>query len=257
MSGASFGQIDNQAGYHMAIERSEHPVVAFADKAAKVYKSGDSEIVALQATSLEIRKGELLLIVGPSGSGKTTLLSLFGCVIYPTTGKIVIDNVDTNTLNDKAMAALRLHTIGFVFQNFNLVAPLTAEENVMLPLQLQGVHAAEARERAHLAIAKVGMSDRLKQLPRQLSGGQQQRIAVARALVTEPKLILCDEPTASLDSKSAAIVMEELRELADQGRALAVVTHDMRLKPFAHRMITVENGVAREASADELATFGH
>jgi putative ABC transport system ATP-binding protein len=230
--------------------------VAFLDNASKVYKSGDSEIVALQPTSMQVNKGELLLIIGPSGSGKTTLLSLLGCVIYPSTGAVNVKGTDTNSLNDKAMAALRLNTIGFVFQNFNLVAPLTAEENVMLPLRLQGVPDKEARQRAHAAIAKVGMSDRLKQLPKQLSGGQQQRVAVARALVTEPALMLCDEPTASLDAKSANIVMEELRQLADAGRALAVVTHDMRLKPYAHRIIEVENGIAREVSLDE-ASLGH
>lgn len=231
-------------------------VVAFVEEASKVYKSGDTEIVALQPTSMQVRKGELLLIIGPSGSGKTTLLSLLGCVIYPSNGKVVINGTETNTLNDKQMAAVRLNNIGFVFQNFNLVAPLSAEENVMLPLTLQGVEEKEARRRAHAAIAKVGMSDRLKQLPRQLSGGQQQRIAIARALVTEPLLMLCDEPTASLDSKSATVVMEELRELADQGRALAVVTHDMRLRPYAHRVIEVENGVARELALDEVGA-GH
>jgi putative ABC transport system ATP-binding protein len=227
-------------------------IVARVDGASKIYKSGDTEIVALQPTTMEVRKGELLLIIGPSGSGKTTLLSLLGCVIYPTQGTVNIVGLDTTKLNDKQMAALRLNNIGFVFQNFNLVAPLSAEENVMLPLQLQGVSDKEARKRAHNAIAKVGMSDRLKQLPKQLSGGQQQRVAIARALVTEPALMLCDEPTASLDGKSANIVMEELRELADQGRALAVVTHDMRLKPFAHRVIEVENGIAREVALDEL-----
>jgi len=233
----------------------EQTVVARVHEASKIYKSGDTEIVALQPTTMHVRKGELLLIIGPSGSGKTTLLSLLGCVIYPSGGNVIIRGTDTNTLNDKQMAALRLNSIGFVFQNFNLVAPLTAEENVMLPLRLQQVDEKTARERARAAIAKVGMSDRLKQLPRQLSGGQQQRIAIARALVTEPALMLCDEPTASLDSKSANVVMEELRELADQGRALAVVTHDMRLQQYAHRIITVENGVAREGAPTELA--GH
>jgi putative ABC transport system ATP-binding protein len=235
------------------ISSHEHSVIASVSGASKVYKTGDTEIVALQPTTMEVRKGELLLIIGPSGSGKTTLLSLLGCVIYPTEGTVNISGTETTNLNAKQMADLRLSNIGFVFQSFNLVAPLSAEENVMMPLRLQGVGEKEARLRAHAVIERVGMSDRRKQLPRQLSGGQQQRIAIARALVSEPKLMLCDEPTAALDVKSVSIVMQELREIADSGRALAVVTHDMRLKPYAHRIIEVENGIAREVSADELS----
>lgn len=232
-------------------------IVAHVSGASKVYKTGDTEIIALQPTSMEVRRGELLLIIGPSGSGKTTLLSLLGCVIYPTQGVVNINGTDTTRLNSKQMADLRLKNIGFVFQSFNLVAPLTAEENVMMPLRLQGVPEKEARERAHAVIERVGMSDRRKQLPKQLSGGQQQRIAIARALVTEPTLMLCDEPTAALDVKSVGIVMEELREIADSGRALAVVTHDMRLRHYAHRIIEVENGIAREVSEEELLSHHH
>jgi putative ABC transport system ATP-binding protein len=232
-----------------------HPttaVIASVTGASKVYKTGDTEITALQPTTMQVNKGELLLIIGPSGSGKTTLLSLLGCVIYPTTGTVMVNGITTNNLNAKEMAKLRLNNIGFVFQSFNLVAPLSAEENVMLPLRLQGVKQSEARQRAHEVIGRVGMSHRVKSLPKMLSGGEQQRIAIARALVTEPKLMLCDEPTASLDVKSVSIVMDELREIADSGRALAVVTHDMRLRPYAHRVIEVENGIAREVSHDEI-----
>jgi len=230
----------------------QNKVVAYVSGASKVYKTGDTEITALEPTTLEVNRGELLLIIGPSGSGKTTLLSLLGCVIYPSTGSVTINGIDSNTLNAKQMATLRLDNIGFVFQSFNLVAPLSAEENVMLPLRLQGVGEKEARERSHEVIKRVGMSHRVKSLPRMLSGGEQQRIAIARALVTEPKLMLCDEPTAALDVKSVGIVMGELREIADSGRALAVVTHDMRLRPYAHRVIEVENGIAREVSPDSI-----
>jgi putative ABC transport system ATP-binding protein len=226
--------------------------IASVKGASKVYKTGDTEIIALQPTTMEVRKGELLLIIGPSGSGKTTLLSLLGCVIYPSEGTVNINGTETTNLNAKQMADLRLNNIGFVFQSFNLVAPLSAEENVMMPLRLQGISEKEARERAYAVIDRVGMSDRRKQLPRQLSGGQQQRIAIARALVSEPKLMLCDEPTAALDVKSVEIVMNELREIADSGRALAVVTHDMRLRHYAHRIIEVENGIAREVTQEEL-----
>ncbi|MCS6809374.1 MAG: ABC transporter ATP-binding protein [Bacteroidota bacterium] len=232
-------------------------VIARAEGASKVYTAGDTTITALHPTHLDVRTGELLLILGPSGSGKTTLLSLLGCVIYPSSGKILINGTDTSTLNAKQMAALRLHTIGFVFQNFNLIAPLTAEQNVMLPLRLQGVHDKEARERAHNVLLRVGMIHRAKSLPRMLSGGEQQRIAIARALVTEPKLMLCDEPTASLDAASVAIVMEELRGIANSGRAIAVVTHDMRLRPYADRIIEVENGIARESDVQCSSSHHH
>ena len=210
---------------------------------------GDQSIVALQPTTLRLNEGELLLIIGPSGSGKTTLLSLLGCVIYPSYGDLWVDGQAINDLNATALAKLRLETIGFVFQNFNLLAPLTAEDNVLMPLQLQGVNGREARERAQQALEIVGMTDRRKNLPKQLSGGQQQRIAVARALVTNPKLVLCDEPTASLDKNSVRIVMQELRQLADEGKSVAVVTHDPRLKEYAHRIIEVENGAVQEVDA--------
>ncbi len=218
-------------------------MIAQLEGAGKKYKVGDQVITALQPTTMDIREGELLLIIGPSGSGKTTLLSLLGCVIYPTEGRLWVDGEEVNRLKDKQLAKLRLNTIGFVFQNFNLLTPLTAEENVMMPLRLQGVPTAEARRRTRTALDFVGMSDRARNLPKQLSGGQQQRIAIARALVTNPKLLLCDEPTASLDKDSLSVVMEELRSLADSGKAVCVVTHDPRLKPYAHRIVEVNNGI--------------
>ncbi len=213
---------------------------------SKSYPTGDQTIVALQPTSLQLREGELLLIIGPSGSGKTTLLSLLGCVIYPSGGDLYVDGHYVNGMNEKALAHLRRNVIGFVFQNFNLLAPLTAEENVAMPLQLQGVSRLEIRQRVHRALETVGMYERRKSLPRTLSGGQQQRVAIARALVANPKIILCDEPTAALDKNSMGIVMQELRLLADAGKSVAVVTHDPRLKAYAHRIIEVENGIARE-----------
>lgn len=224
-------------------------MIAELKGAGKEYKTGDQTIVALQPTTLQLNEGELLLIIGPSGSGKTTLLSLLGCVIYPSFGDLWVDGQPVNQLKEKALARLRLNTIGFVFQNFNLLAPLTAEENVMMPLQLQGVANTEARERTTQALKTVDMLDRRKNLPRQLSGGQQQRIAIARALVTNPKLVLCDEPTASLDKDSLGVVMRELRTLADGGKSVAVVTHDPRLKQYAHRIVEVDNGAVREVTA--------
>ena len=217
-------------------------IIARLEKATKVYQSGDTEIVALQPTDLEIKAGELILIIGPSGSGKTTLLSLLGCVIYPTAGRVNINGTYTSALNENELARLRLQEIGFVFQSINLIAPLTGLENVMLPLQLSKTAKAETRERAEAALAAVNMADRQQFLPKELSGGQQQRVAIARALVTNPELILCDEPTAALDAASAEVIMQELKQLARQNKAVAVVTHDKRLEAYADRILKVENG---------------
>ncbi|ABG59896.1 ABC transporter ATP-binding protein [Cytophaga hutchinsonii] len=221
-------------------------VIAELKNASKEYQMGDQTITALQSTNFKVNDGELLLIIGPSGSGKTTLLSLIGCVIYPSKGELTVDNEHVNGMSQSQMARLRLNTIGFVFQNFNLIAPLNAFDNVILPLQLQGVASGEAKERTEKALEKVGMLDRKKNLPKQLSGGQQQRIAIARALVTNPKIILCDEPTASLDKDSVSVVMNELKSLAENGKAVVVVTHDPRLKEYAHRIVEVKNGTVTE-----------
>ena len=218
-------------------------MIATLENVSKEYQVGDQKIIALEKTNLQVKEGQLLLIIGPSGSGKTTLLSLLGCVIYPTTGRLTVDNQLVNDMNEDQLARLRLNSIGFVFQNFNLLAPLNAEQNVLMPLQLMGMNKKEAIEKTHNALTLVDMMDRRKNLPKQLSGGQQQRVAIARALVTNPKLILCDEPTASLDKDSLVVVMQELRSLADQGKAVAVVTHDPRLREYAHRIIEVNNGI--------------
>ncbi len=225
-------------------------MIAKLEGVSKEYKVGDQRIVALNATDLEVRQGQLLLIIGPSGSGKTTLLSLLGCVIYPSFGKLWVNDQFVNDMNQTQLAELRLNTIGFVFQNFNLLAPLNAEQNVMMPLQLKGMPKKEALVKVESALQLVDMLDRRKNLPKQLSGGQQQRIAIARALVTDPKLILCDEPTASLDKDSMNVVMRELRGLAERGKAVAVVTHDPRLREYAHRIVEVNNGNVNEINAD-------
>jgi putative ABC transport system ATP-binding protein len=225
------------------IPRDDVPgLVAQLKGASKKFKSAGGEVEALQPTTLSLRRGELLLIVGPSGSGKTTLLSLLGCVLYPTEGCVCIKGADTRELNDRQLAALRRREIGFVFQNFNLIAPLTAEENILTPLFLNKVAKQEARDRVRQALDLVNLGHRRRSLPKQLSGGEQQRVAIARALVGGPSLILCDEPTASLDSQSMDIVLKELRKLADSGKAVAVVTHDLRLKEYADKVIHLQDG---------------
>jgi putative ABC transport system ATP-binding protein len=217
-------------------------VVAELIGASKIFKTGGQEIVALQKTDLLLNRNELLLIVGPSGSGKTTLLSLLGCVLYPTEGCVCIQGVNTKDLNDRQLAKLRRSLIGFVFQNFNLISPLNSEENIMLPLLLNKLPKDAVREKVRRAQDLVGLTHRRKSLPKQLSGGEQQRVAIARALVSDPAIILCDEPTAALDAGSFEIVMEELRHLADRGKAVAVVTHDPRLEKYADKIIYMENG---------------
>jgi putative ABC transport system ATP-binding protein len=174
-------------------------------------------------------------------------------VIFPTAGEVYIDNILVNNLSEKELARVRLKNIGFVFQSFNLLAPLNVLENVMHPLRLSGISKKEAKLKAEEALKKVDMESRAKSLPKNLSGGQQQRVAIARALVTDPSIMLCDEPTASLDIRSVGIVMEELKMLSDSGKSVIVVTHDLRLKPFADRIIYVNNGIASdEPSADEI-----
>lgn len=217
----------------------------------KVYQVADTSIHALRPTNIAFRKGELTLIMGPSGSGKTTLLSILGFVIYPTAGKVFYGGKMLTNLRENQLADLRLHEIGFVFQQFNLIEPLTALENVMQPLLLQGKDSKSARESAGKALQELGLMDRAKSLPKKLSGGQKQRVAIARALVTNPAVLLCDEPTASLDAKSAAMIMEELKLLAKSGKAVIVVTHDLRLRKFADRTIYVEEGLVSNTITDE------
>jgi putative ABC transport system ATP-binding protein len=217
----------------------------------KIYKTGDTTITALDQTDLELRKGELTLIMGPSGSGKTTLLSIIGCVIYPTAGEVYFLDRKVTDLNENELAAIRLDQIGFVFQQFNLLEPLNALENVMQPMVLQQLPKEEVRTRAKGALEKVGLLDRMNNLPKKLSGGQKQRVAIARALVTNPPIVLCDEPTASLDAKSASVIMEELKALAQEGKAVIIVTHDLRLRKFADRIIYVEEGKVSNTISNE------
>mgnify|MGYP000874277898 CR=1 FL=1 len=227
--------------------------VAELVKAKKEYKSGDTLITALEETSVKINDNQLTLIIGPSGSGKTTLISLLGCVIYPTSGTVIVNEKPVNGLSEKELAAIRLHHIGFVFQNFNLIQPLSAIENVMMPLSLMHIPRKEAYERAFDALENMDMGNRIKNLPKMLSGGQQQRVSIARALVTNPSIILCDEPTASLDSKSIYQIMGDLKNLSKSDKAVVIVTHDERLREFADRIIYVIDGKASEkAPADSV-----
>lgn len=218
---------------------------------SKIYQTGDTTITALAKTDLSFESGKLTLIMGPSGSGKTTLLSILGCVIYPTTGEVFYKDQNVTKRSESELAVLRLNEIGFVFQQFNLIEPLTALENVMQPMVLQKTPHAEAKNRAKKALKEVGLDHRMNNLPKKLSGGQKQRVAIARALVTNPTMILCDEPTASLDAKSAQAIMEELKGLVESGKAVIIVTHDLRLRKYADKIIYVEEGIVSNTIKNE------
>lgn len=226
-------------------------VIAEITKVSKIYKNGDTETIALAPSTLSFKTHELTIILGPSGSGKTTLLSLLGCVIYPSEGQVVINGEDVTNVSQKKLASIRLNNIGFVFQGFNLIEPLTALENVMSPLILKGISGKKASEMSKKALTQVEMEDRKNHLPKMLSGGQKQRVAIARALVTDPPILLCDEPTASIDSKNAHKIMLELKELSLLGKAVLIVTHDTRLCKYADRIIYLSEGKTSETPFKE------
>lgn len=210
----------------------------------RVYKIGQVETRALNGVSLSINSGEFTSLVGPSGSGKTTLLQLIGCLDRPSTGKVVIDGKDATNLNRNQRADLRKSTIGFVFQFFALIPTLTAYENVEMPLLLNGKTPSERKQRVLELLDAVGMPDRANNRPDQLSGGQQQRVAVARALATDPKLILADEPTANLDTENGEQVMEIMKRLnKETGTTFVFATHDPRVIKYASRVVTLQDGL--------------
>ena len=217
----------------------------------KIYKTRDTTITALDSTTISFETNKLTLIMGPSGSGRTTLLSILGFVIYPTEGEVIYKGKKVSELKESDLATLRLHEIGFIFQQFNLIEPLNALENVMQPLILQGIKKNEATKRAKIALEEVGLVTRMYTLPKRLSGGQKQRVAIARALVTSPSMILCDEPTASLDAKSAESIMKELKTLASKNKVVVIVTHDLRLRQYADKVIYVEEGKVSDAIRNE------
>ena len=209
----------------------------------KQYGSGGARVMALRGIELEALAGELLMLMGPSGCGKTTLISIIAGVLDQDRGDCTVLGENLGELTPDAKARFRRGAIGFVFQAFNLVPQLSAAENVMIPLLLNGAARAKALDRAREAIAQVGLADRADASPAQLSGGQQQRIAIARALVHDPKLIVCDEPTSALDHATGQSVLELLRGLAKRdGRTLIVVTHDQRIVAFADRIATMDDG---------------
>lgn len=215
---------------------------------SKVYRLGELEIKALNDVSLKIGKGELLSIVGPSGSGKSTLLNIIGCIDVPTHGQVILDDRDISGLSEKELTKVRLHKIGFIFQQFYLIPALTALENVELPMKEAGLHKAERKKKAKSILSQIGMEDRVGHYPHQLSGGEQQRVAIARSLANDPELLLADEPTGEVDTKTSDRIVDTLEGLnRDQELTVIIVTHDPRVAARTNRIITLEDGKVHES----------
>lgn len=225
----------------------------------KDYGTGDNKVVALSGVDLDVNYGEMTLLVGPSGCGKTTLISIIAGLLNPTTGSIEVLDRDLTKISSGKKTRFRGEYVGFVFQQYNLLPALTAAENAAIPLLISGWDRKKAVNKAIECLELVGLKGRSKSLPSQLSGGQQQRVAIARSLVINPKLLVCDEPTAALDAKSGQTVMQLLRQVAVQtDRAVIVVTHDNRVFSYGDRIVEMEDGyVKRIYRRDELHLMGH
>jgi putative ABC transport system ATP-binding protein len=224
---------------------------------AKTYGSGENAVAALSNATLDIRAGEVTLIEGPSGSGKTTLISILGLLLTPTAGEVWLEGKNVAGLGERELPELRARNFGFVFQGFNLFPALTALENVAIAIRMKNPRARDADGEARRLLEQVGLGSRTRSLPGDLSGGQKQRVAIARALGGNPPILVGDEPTAALDTRTALSVMELLRQLADaEGRAVVVVTHDPRLERFADRVVRVEDGHIQAITARAPGSAG-
>lgn len=209
----------------------------------KVYKAGRFEVVALDGVNLKVEEGEFIAIMGPSGSGKSTMLNLIGCLDKPTSGKVIINGVDTSKLSDKELTDLRRDTIGFIFQHYYLIPTLTALENVELQMVFKGIPKSEREKRAKELLSLVGLAKEMDRKPKELSGGQQQRVAIARALANNPSILLCDEPTGNLDTKNGKIIMDIIKNLNKKKNVTVVlVTHDPATAEYADKIIQMRDG---------------
>lgn len=212
----------------------------------KTYQMGGESVTTLRGVSLQVHRGEFLAIVGPSGSGKSTLMNIIGCLDTPTEGKYIIDGHDTSRMNDNRLAEIRNRKIGFIFQSFHLLSQLTAIENVELPLVYRGVSAKKRREMALKALEQMGLGERMHHKPPQLSGGQQQRVAIARALAGDPPILLADEPTGALDTRTGREVLSIMRDLHAKGRTIVLITHDPRVADSAQSVVRITDGELSE-----------
>lgn len=225
------------------------------DGLTKIYRIGDIEIPALRGVSLHISKGEFVAVMGPSGSGKTTLMNVLGCLDQPTEGSYLLDSIAVSEMGDRALARIRNQLIGFVFQTFNLLPRLNAIANVELPLIYRGVPRRHRRSVAASTLEAVGLGDRLLHKPQELSGGQQQRVAIARSLVTHPKVILADEPTGNLDTKAGREIMAIFQALNDSGITVVIVTHNVDIANYAKRIVRFLDGLIVSDEAVSVRTI--
>jgi len=212
------------------------------ENVSRIYDTGKVQVPALVDVDLTIARGEFVAIIGPSGSGKSTMMHILGCLDRPTAGRYVLDGTPVDELNDDALAALRSRSIGFVFQSYNLLPRTSALENVATPLAYQGVSRRERVARAQAALERLGLGDRMRHEPTELSGGQQQRVGIARALVTEPAILLADEPTGNLDSRAGNEVIGIFHELHAAGRTIVLITHDPDVAAVADRQVHIRDG---------------
>jgi len=217
------------------------------EEVSRIYDTGKIQVPALVDVNLDVAEGEFLAIVGPSGSGKSTMMNILGCLDRPTSGLYVLDGQPVDELDNDGLAMIRSRSIGFVFQSYNLLPRTSALDNVATPLMYQGVPRRERQRRARAALERLGLGDRLDHEPSELSGGQQQRVGIARALVTEPALILADEPTGNLDSHSGAEVLDLFRDLHALGRTIVLITHDVDVATAADRAVHIRDGHLAEA----------
>ena len=217
----------------------------------KHYALGTQTVEALRGVSFDIKKGEFIAIMGPSGSGKSTLMNMIGCLDIPTHGTYLLNNQEVSSLDDDALAGIRNKEIGFVFQNFHLLARNSALDNVMLPLKYAGIEKADQITRAKAALSEVGLEDRMDHQPSELSGGQQQRVAIARALVNNPSILFADEPTGNLDSQTGHDVMQLFHNLHDQGQTIILITHENEVAAEAQRIIFIKDGLIESDTTKE------
>ena len=215
---------------------------------SKIYTIGEEQVYALNHANMKIREGEFVSIIGPSGSGKSTMMNIIGCLDVADEGEYILDGISIEQYSERELAKIRNRKLGFIFQNFNLLPKLTAEENVELPLLYQGVKASERRRRVREALERVELSHRLHHRPTELSGGQQQRVAIARALVTCPSLFLADEPTGNLDTKTGEEIMRLFHELHEVGNTIVLITHDNGVAEEAERKIRIRDGSVEEVA---------
>jgi putative ABC transport system ATP-binding protein len=241
----SYIEVDNNSekkGLGKIPQNGVSPIIKL-ENVWKIYKMGDNEFAALAGINLEINEGEFLVILGPSGSGKSTLMNLIGCLDLPSKGSIFLESKNIAMLSESELAQIRGEKIGFIFQSFNLIPTLNTEENVMLPMEFQEVDMLNGRKRAEYLLGIVGLSDKTQNLPSQLSGGQMQRVAIARSLAVNPPIILADEPTGNLDSKTGNYILDFLNDLHEkENKTIIIVTHDVEIVKLATRVVHLKDG---------------